>query len=49
MSIDKGGEKVAMISIDSLNLESCDFIKIDAEGYEPLVIAGAGLLSALKR
>ena len=41
VSIGKGGEKVSMISIDSLNLEICDFIKIDIEGYEPLAITGA--------
>jgi FkbM family methyltransferase len=36
-----GGDKVNMITIDSLNLESCDFIKIDVEGFEYGVILGA--------
>lgn len=36
-----GGSKVNMITIDSLNLESCDFIKIDVEGFEYGVILGA--------
>lgn len=32
---------VELISIDSLNLDKIDFIKIDVEGYEELVIDGA--------
>jgi FkbM family methyltransferase len=28
-------------TIDSLNLNECDFIKIDCEGYEPYIILGA--------
>lgn len=36
-----GGEKVNMITIDSLNLSDCDFIKIDVEGFEYGVILGA--------
>jgi FkbM family methyltransferase len=35
------GEPVPIISIDSLNLPQCQFIKIDAEGHEQAVIAGA--------
>jgi len=35
-----GGEEVRMIAIDELNLEHCDFIKIDVEGAESLVILG---------
>lgn len=27
-------------TLDSLNLDSCDFIKIDCEGYEPHIIRG---------
>ena len=41
VSVGQGGERVSMISIDSLNLTSCQFIKIDVEGFEPLVIQGA--------
>jgi FkbM family methyltransferase len=36
-----GGESVECITIDSLNLDSCDYIKIDVEGAEHLVIEGA--------
>jgi hypothetical protein len=35
------GESEQEIAIDSLNLESCDYIKIDLEGKEHLVIKGA--------
>jgi len=35
------GEPVDVISIDSLGLPGCQFIKIDVEGHEHLVIAGA--------
>jgi FkbM family methyltransferase len=38
---DQGGESVAMVSIDSLNLPACRFIKIDVEGHESSVLAGA--------
>jgi len=40
MQIGQGGEKIHTITIDSLNLKSCDFIKIDVEGFEPLVLMG---------
>lgn len=36
----KDGE-VKTISIDSLKFKSCDFIKIDCEGYEPRILQGA--------
>ena len=35
------GEKVALQSLDSLELESCRLIKIDVEGMEPAVVKGA--------
>lgn len=35
-----GGERVSIITIDSLNLERCDYIKIDVQGAENLVILG---------
>lgn len=40
LSIGSGGELVKMVTIDSLML-SCDFMKIDVEGYEPFVLQGA--------
>ena len=33
--------KIPMLSIDSLNLDSCDVIQLDVEGFESYVIAGA--------
>ena len=36
-----GGEETTMITIDSLNLPGLDFMKIDVEGAEGLVIMGA--------
>ena len=41
MQIGDGGEEIETITIDSLNLESCDYMKIDVEGFEPLVLIGA--------
>lgn len=41
MAIGKGGQKALMITIDSLNLNRCDYIKMDVEGAEGLVIQGA--------
>jgi FkbM family methyltransferase len=38
---------VSLTTIDSLNLEKVDFIKIDVEGYESLVIKGA--METIKR
>jgi len=38
---DKSGEPIDVISIDSLALPGCQFMKIDVEGHEHLVIAGA--------
>jgi FkbM family methyltransferase len=37
----ENGEVVRMITIDSLDLRSCEFIKIDVEGMEADVIEGA--------
>ena len=41
LQIGNGGEEIETITIDSLNLKSCDYIKIDVEGFEPLVLMGA--------
>ena len=40
VSIGIGGEDVEMVTIDSLNLDSLDYIKIDVEGAESLVFMG---------
>lgn len=40
VSIGIGGEEVEMVTIDSLNLDSLDYIKIDVEGAESLVFLG---------
>ena len=37
----EGGEQTQMITIDSLNLPGVDFIKMDVQGSEGLVIMGA--------
>ena len=39
--IGKGGEPIKMITLDSLNVKGCDYMKIDVEGHEPLVLEGA--------
>jgi hypothetical protein len=36
-----GGESVQAITVDSLGLERCDLIKLDVEGMEMRVLAGA--------
>jgi len=41
VSIGNGSEHKLMITIDSLNLSGCDFIKIDVEGFEYFVVLGA--------
>jgi len=38
---ENNGEPVNIVTIDSLGLPSCGFIKIDVEGHEQAVIAGA--------
>jgi FkbM family methyltransferase len=35
------GEEVNTVTIDSLGLDQCDFIKLDLEGAEPLALSGA--------
>ncbi len=40
VSIGVGGEVVDMITIDSLGLDEIDYIKIDVEGAETLVLVG---------
>ena len=40
VSVGKGGEAVSICTIDSLQLPGCDYIKIDVEGAEALVILG---------
>src|SRR5258706_3868087 len=35
------GERVALTTIDSLELDACHFIKIDVEGMEQAVVRGA--------
>lgn len=41
-SLTNAGEfKIPMMSIDSLNLQSCDLIQLDVEGFEQYAIAGA--------
>lgn len=40
ISIGPGSEECLMISIDSLQLNACDFIKLDVEGFEYFVIKG---------
>jgi FkbM family methyltransferase len=38
--VDAGGD-IQVITIDSLNLRSCGFIKLDIEGSEPMALEGA--------
>lgn len=41
VSLGTDGQSAKMITVDSLNLDICDYMKIDVEGAEPLVILGA--------
>lgn len=40
LSVGKGGEEIEIITLDSLNLDKADIIKIDVQGYEKFVIEG---------
>lgn len=37
----KGQFHVPMLTLDSMKLEACDLLQLDAEGYEPNIIKGA--------
>lgn len=41
IGLGKNGEEVKMVTVDSLGLTQCDYIKIDVEGAEMLVLMGA--------
>lgn len=41
LQVGKGGEEIDIITLDSLGLQKTDFMKIDVEGFEPMVIMGA--------
>ena len=41
LQLGENGEPTTMITIDSLELSQCDYIKIDVEGAEALVLVGA--------
>lgn len=41
IGLGKNGERVQMVSIDNLDLQGCDYIKIDVEGAEILALMGA--------
>lgn len=47
LEIGSGGEVVEMIRIDDYDFPKIDFMKIDVEGYEPLVLEGA--IKTIKR
>jgi len=40
IGLGENGEKIKMITIDSLELDNCDYIKIDIEGSEILALMG---------
>lgn len=40
LQVGKGGEEIEIVTLDSLGIEKIDFMKIDVEGFEPLVIKG---------
>jgi len=39
--IGEGGEHIKILELDTLNPPGCDYMKIDVEGYEPLVLQGS--------
>lgn len=41
VSLGKDGEESKMITIDSMKLNKCDFVKIDVEGFEKHVLMGS--------
>jgi FkbM family methyltransferase len=41
LGIGLNGEKTTMVTVDSLNLLDCTYMKVDVEGAEPLVFMGA--------
>jgi FkbM family methyltransferase len=41
VSVGQGVERVRIVTIDSLRLPRCDFIKVDVEGFECQVLRGA--------
>lgn len=47
LEIGSGGEVVEMVRIDDYDFPKIDFMKIDVEGYEPLVLEGA--IETIKR
>lgn len=47
LEVGSGGEVVEMVRIDDYDFPKIDFMKIDVEGYEPLVLEGA--IETIKR
>jgi len=45
--VNENGNETEVRPLDELNLQEVDFIKMDAEGYEPLVVQGA--MDTIKR
>ena len=41
ISLDSGDVEVDQMTVDSLNLEACDAIQFDLEGYESAALLGA--------
>lgn len=47
LQVGKGGEQIDIVTLDSLGLQKIDYMKIDVEGFEPLIISGG--LETIKR